>query len=218
MLLYRGNDWPDMSEHVVHLTKNGTQPARDAFFNILMSGIVEARSPMGIARHLQVPRSQNAACFSEVPVPGMSRIAQRLSSYGFGVHQDVLIRQEGARVWYVDLDKSISAYLNLVVEEHLQRADPADPFWTVTPFWEKPGMYGVTPYRFEWEREWRVPANMWFLAREVSFVVAPQIEHAVLAPWLASNPLGVDRQPVTAPLVDPRWSSDAIRQRLTSST
>ena len=96
MFKYRGNDWPDMSEYVVHLTK-GPDP-RTAFYSILTSGVIRVGTASGLARDVPA-MGQVAACFSDVPVYEVDRLASRYSAYGIGFHHETLVRQGGARVW-----------------------------------------------------------------------------------------------------------------------
>jgi hypothetical protein len=156
--------------------------------------------------------NQTAACFSEIPVQEVDRLANRYSAYGLGFHHDTLVRQGGARVWYVELDRSIALHLAALKDQHEQMNNPADPFWAIAPFIERPGVYGNgARYEFEWEREWRVArANMWFAAREIAFIFAPETEHATLAGWLPTAPVANDRQVVTPPILDPRWPDDQL--------
>lgn len=206
---YRGNDWPDMSEYVVHLTK-GSDP-RTAFYSILTSGVIRASSASGIARDVH-GMGQVAACFSEIPVREVDRLADRYSPYGLGFHHKTLIRQRGARVWYVELDEFTANRLVSLRDHHVALNDPTDPFWDVAPFIDRPGIYGNgTPYRFEWEREWRVPREeMWFGAVEIAFLFAPEEEHATLTGWLPTTPVANDKKVITPPIFDPRWSDDRL--------
>jgi hypothetical protein len=198
-----------MSDYVVHLTKG--VDARTAFYNILISGVISATAPSGIARDI-AGMNQVAACFSEIPVREVDRLANRYSPYGLGFHHETLIRQGGARVWYVDLDRTVASNLVLLRDQHAQRIDPADPFWAVAPFIERPGVYGNgTRYQFEWEREWRVArSDMWFAGREIVFVFAPQEEHETLAGWLPRATVTYDHQVVSPLVLDPRWPDDQL--------
>jgi hypothetical protein len=165
---------------------------------------------MGLARKENAPWSQNAACFSEVPVRLISRLTQRRSSYGLGFTQALLSERGGCRVWYVDLKSVNGIYLDHLMTRHRELADPHDPFWRLTPFIDRPGDYAGIPYRFEWEREWRVQEGFRFNAADVGFVFAPGVDHATLRGWLSSEQFGRDRQSITAPLIDPTWPDDQI--------
>jgi hypothetical protein len=198
-----------MSDYVVHLTK-GADP-RSAFYSILLTGIINATAPSGIARDL-ANMNQNAAGFSEIPVQEVDRLANRYSAFGLGFHHNALVRQGGARVWYVELDRQVAAHLAALKDHHAQMNDPTDPFWAIAPFIERPGIYGNgTRYEFEWEREWRVAReNMWFAAHEIAFIFAPEREHATLYAWLPTAPVASDRQLVTPPILDPCWPDDRL--------
>jgi hypothetical protein len=78
-----------MSEHVVHMAKGrNTQEAYDNIIGILESRKIEARTPFGIARNgAPDPSSQRAACFSEIPVERLNRLAaKRIPGYPDGWH------------------------------------------------------------------------------------------------------------------------------------
>ena len=56
--------------------------------------------------------------------------------------------------------------------------DPTDAVWAITPFVDYPGEYGGSQYRFEWEREWRVPGGLAFSPDDVAFLFIPEDLHA----------------------------------------
>lgn len=43
----------DLSTFLVHLTRDGDASARDNLISILEAGLIEARTPLGPARHLE---------------------------------------------------------------------------------------------------------------------------------------------------------------------
>jgi hypothetical protein len=198
-----------MSEYVVHLTKG--PDSRQAFYSILLTGVINAATPCGIAREL-ASMNQTASCFSEIPVQEVCRLASRYSAYGLGFHHDTLLRQGGARVWYVDLDRPLAQCLDALKDQHVRMNDPADPFWSIAPYIERPGVYGNgVRYQFEWEREWRVArSDMWFAAGEIAFIFAPEYEHPTLVDWLPTVTLASDRKRATPPILDPRWPDDQL--------
>jgi hypothetical protein len=50
----------------------------------------------------------------------------------------------------------------------------SDAIWKQTPFVDFPGTYGSAQYRFEWEREWRVPHGVTFQPDDVAFLFIPE--------------------------------------------
>jgi hypothetical protein len=150
-LTYRGYQWDDMSEFVVHFTKDTDgATASDNLWNILRQGQVTAHSPMGFARRDTTPKSQNAASFSEVPLHLVHRLAARRSRFGVGFHHSALQRRGGSRVWYVEKDTLPAMHLEQLKHRHLRIGedggpDRRDPFWEIAPFIDFPGDYGGTP-------------------------------------------------------------------------
>jgi hypothetical protein len=49
-----------------------------------------------------------------------------------------------------------------------------DDIWKLTPFVDFPGTYGSAQYRFEWEREWRVPHGLTLQPDDVAFLFVPE--------------------------------------------
>lgn len=103
---YRGHQhWRDMSDYIVHFTKDdGGQSAYDAMLSILATGHVEARQAFGCATNVNGLRSsQQSACFSEIPLDMLDRLVERRRSrHGIGFHQATAIARGAGRVWYLD--------------------------------------------------------------------------------------------------------------------
>jgi hypothetical protein len=91
--------------------------------------------------------------------------------------QEFLSERGGARVRYVDKDTDTHAAFLALRDQKLQDVDQADPFWKVTPFVDFPGEYVGALYRFEWERERRVPRELQFDPDNVSFLFIPEDLH-----------------------------------------
>lgn len=72
-------------------------------------------------------------------------------------------------MWYFDRDTPVQRAFEALKTQKIDDFDRADPFWQVNPFVDFPGDYGGTQYRFEWEREWRVPGELHFGPDDVSF-------------------------------------------------
>jgi hypothetical protein len=195
-----------MSEYVVHFTKpNGGFGAWDVLARILECGVIEARNSFGAARQLgALHPTQQCTCYSEIPLDRLDRLVERRSPYGIGFNQEVLLRRGGARVWYLDRDTPVQQ-IAYGMTSVMGGIDPADPIWRLTPFIDYPGDYGGTDYRFEWEREWRLPGDLDFEVDEVSFLLAPAAGHDELRArfgWLPAS------------LVDTTWSDAQIQTTL----
>jgi hypothetical protein len=191
---YRGHaDWRDMSEYVVHFAKETPdRSGYDTIMSILSEQRLMAGGEFGIARGLNgLGNTQKSVCFSEVPLDRLDRLVDRRGTkYAIGFRQDVLVQAGGGRVWYVDKDS---------------------PFWRVTPFIDFPGDYGATEYRFEWEREWRVPGDMCFTPDQVAFLFIPGELHDAARAFFQGQNLG---PAFDCPFLDPLWPDVAIQEAL----
>jgi hypothetical protein len=89
--------WTDMSDYVVHFAKDYQgRKAYDNMLGILSNLVIRARNPFGIAR-TKAPdiASQNAVCFSEVPLHLPGRLADKRSEYGIGFGKVFVIHRKG---------------------------------------------------------------------------------------------------------------------------
>lgn len=212
---YRGNpDWRDMSEYAVHFTKaSPTLSAYDVMMKILWEGRIQATGPLGAARHLaELGDSQKSACFSEIPLDLLARLIARRSLYGVGFRQDVLVNHGGARVWYLDRDGPAAAAFQEVVRSAMTGGiDPAESVWRITPFIDNPGDYGGTQYRFEWEREWRVPGGLAFGPHDAAFLFLPEEWHGTARSFFEGHLAENTGPAYLCPYVDPRWDMERIQ-------
>ena len=211
MLGYRGNPaWRDMSEYVVHFTRDvGDRSASETLYVILDADQLEpGPRPFGAARNLDaLVDSQRVVCFSEIPLDRLDRlVARRRSRYGVGFTQDWITQAGGARVWYVDRDSAAYRAFQELLRQRLRPWDANDPLWALTPFIDFPGEYGDTSYRFEWEREWRVPGSVGFSPENVAFLFGPEEAHSEMVEKVGSNYL--------CPCIDPLWPDDRIQEAL----
>jgi len=207
--------WRDMSDFVVHFTKDGDVSAFDVLEQILNSLEVKAVRPFGMARNMgAVTPTQKSACFSEIPLDMLTRLVERRrSSYGLGFHQSLIVASGGGRVWYADKDGAISHSLGKLNALALGPPfNPNDPFWEITPFIDQPGDYGG-PYRFEWEREWRVPGGLTFADSELKFVFAPEEDH-YLVDGIFEYLQHFEVADIACPIIDPLWPEHLIQDEL----
>jgi hypothetical protein len=206
MARYIDRSWRDMSEYAVHFTK--AFEGRDAYENmwrIVQEGLLRAGpDAFGAARRVDGARpSQRSACFSEIPLDLLPRLVKRRNSLcGIVFTQAFLLSRGGARVWYVGNGGSVAKALRALIDERRKARDADDPFWALTPFIDFPGDYGGGPYRFEWEREWRVPGGMSFHPSDVSFLLLPEEKHAVAR--------RSSFKALKCPLIDPLWPPELI--------
>jgi hypothetical protein len=166
---FRGDPkWRDMSEFLVHFT------SRESLLSILSAGEVEGRKQFGWFRtdtptqHLRM-----SACFSEVPIDQIDRLAARRGRYGIGFRRSFVQSKGGGRVWYAEEPQRALVFDSF---NHIYRTDTdrTNPLWKLTPFIDD-----VSPaYDFTWEREWRVPGGLSFELSDVAFLVRPRVSGA----------------------------------------
>jgi hypothetical protein len=168
---------------------------------------------LGAARHvLGLGSSQHSACFSEIPLDLLDRLIVRRSMYGIGFHQDFLVKRGGGRVWYLDKDGAPAYNFKAQISTAVAKGvDPNDPLWGLTPFVDFPGAYGASQFRFEWEREWRVPQTITFAPYESAFLFLPEPEHDKARrffmdlSWEHGGPVH------QCPYIDPTWDMNRIQ-------
>lgn len=166
---HRDPTWSDMSQYVVHFTKNPR-----VFAEILATGLLRASGPYGFAwarrveglkkRHLSV-------CFSEVPLDKIERLMRRRGSYGIAFTKEFIRSRQGARVWYLDQGSQQARSLGSYLHKVMSGEDLGHPIWNMTPFIDlvMPGKY-----EWDWEREWRVQGDLHFTLEDVAFIVTPE--------------------------------------------
>jgi hypothetical protein len=180
---------------------------------ILWEGRILPSGPFGAVRNEhELAESQKSACLSEVPLDLLARLVARRSHYGIGFRQDFLVNHGGGRVWYLDKDGPAAAAFQELVRENLTGGvDPTHPTWRLTPFVDFPGAYGTTAYRFEWEREWRVPAGLAFGPDDVAFLFIPEALHAAARTFFEGHLADHSGPAYLCPYVDPNWDMPRIQ-------
>jgi hypothetical protein len=204
---------PDPEQHLPNSRESEVELAR-LVLAILWEGRIGTGGPFGAARRVAgLGESQCSACLSEIPLDLLARLIQRRSLYGTGFRQDFLVEKGGARVWYLDKDGTVAAAFKEVVRSaESGGVDPSAPLWKVTPFVDYPGDYGGTQYRFEWEREWRVPRPLEFQPEDVAFLFIPEELHAAARTFFEEHLQENTGPAYLCPYVDPRWDMPTIQQ------
>lgn len=212
---YRGNpSWRDMSEYVVHFTKDSSaRSAYDVMLTILHGRRLEPSGPFGLAKGWNSPTAtQESVCFSEIPLDRLDRLVTSRSRYGLGFHQRTLVTAGGARVWYVDRDSPIADAAEHLVDGIAAERKWSDPLWSLTPFIDRPS--DEPRYRFEWEREWRVPGGLDFAPEDVAFLFIPEELHEAARSFFESARRDNSGPAYSCPFLDPVWSEDRIQDAL----
>jgi hypothetical protein len=92
--------------------------------------------------------------------------------------------------------------------------DPGDPLWSLTPFID----FSQENYRFEWEREWRVPGSegMRFTPDDVAFLFLPEDEHASTQAFSMEAATRNNGPAYLCPYLDPRWNESKLQAAFAS--
>lgn len=216
-----GNDgWRDMSEYVVHFVRGNPANGGTGYspmMRILASRHIEARNPFGAARNLEerLEVTQRSACFSETPLDLLERLTDRRGTkYGIGFHQRFIIDSGGGRVWYLDRNSEPQR----AMEDRIRRSldggiDQDDPLWQLTRYVDYP-TDGPRRYRFEWEREWRVPGGLRFDQADVAFLFIPEDLHDAARDFFTDAQAEHFGPAYFCPYLDPDWGDDRIQQAI----
>ncbi len=131
------------------------------------------------------------------------------------------LEQEADRLLAGQLEASVAvrgclaaegdAFQALVREKLTGGIDPTDPLWRLTPFVDFPGEYGPTEYRFEWEREWRVPGELTFGPDDVAFLFIPESFHAAARTFFEGHLADHSGPAYLCPYVDPTWDMPRVQ-------
>jgi len=213
--------WRDMSEYVVHFCRT-----REALIGIMTSGAIEGRTPFGWAREYEQERdaaqqrgeplygypTQKCVCLSEVPLDLLDRLIDRRGPWGLGFTRQSVVDDGGAPVWYVEKDTSLASALTRL--QHSLTPEQRRGWYNITRFIDKTGEFpDGSVYRFEWEREWRVPRRLDLGVKCPVFLFAPEAEHAQLVADLTALGVGATAQGIP-PLLDPTWEEARLQAAL----
>jgi hypothetical protein len=226
-------DWRDLSDYLVHFTRDPGTPHRglletltgtvrkatayDAMMGILSSGVLRpGKEPFGCARRIdEIKETQRSVCFSEIPLDLLGRLVERRSLHGIGFAKDFVREQGATPVWYVEKGSPVQAAIeSLIAKATSSSVRLDDPVWKLTPFIDHPGDYYGSPYRFEWEREWRHPGELSFAPEDVAFLFIPEDLHDAARRFFEDVAYD-NRGPVyRCPFLDPRWPMESVRRAL----
>lgn len=183
---------------------------------ILASSAVRAKRPFGaVYNHTELSASQRVACFSEIGLEGITRLAERHGGFGLAFHRRLAQARGAAPVWYLPRNSPVQTQFFDVVRQLAFRADPElDHFlWRFTPFIDYPQVeeHGeASRYDWRWEREWRIRGDLLFRPDEVAILLAPESVHdVILEMWLWEALDAVSG--LMPPLIDVNWPLE--RQR-----
>ncbi len=158
----------DLSEYLVHLTRS-----REELEAILRTGVIEARTPQGLALYTAPDlNSQQAVSFTETPIPDLARMAARGRQYGIVFSKERLRKYHRALpVWYVTEGSTPHGSIRAMMDAS---TSPTEPIWHLTPFIDLVRNDPAAPHDFRWEREWRVVGDFEFLPEHIAALVVPK--------------------------------------------
>lgn len=187
-----------MSDWVVHFTDS-----KDNLASILHDRFIRPSGPFGNGRNFDEVRERHmSACFSEIPLDHLSRLYERHGPWGIGFNRRVIDAADGGRVWYLERDTEPARAL-FDLTGHVLRAQDFDHLiWKLSPFIDV--MSDAYNYRFDWEREWRVPGGLDFEMTDVAFLLQPDTPgvirvtsdlEEVLPSFVSNGPAGLSGAP-----------------------
>lgn len=180
--------------------------ARQNLLSIASDLVIEARTPLGPAAHLEEHlagsgATQKVVCFTETPLEhawmmleAITGRAVNFGPYGLVITKTTARRNHCNPVWYSDISTRggrswPAAALNDLINQAVARSTRdgevdkdllrTEPIFLVTPFCEQMGpMTNGSRKEFWWEREWRRidDYHVNFPSRVVAFLV-PEDDH-----------------------------------------
>jgi hypothetical protein len=158
------------------------------------------------------PKSQRVACFSEIPLYRLRRLAEARSEYGIVFRKDFVIHRGANPIMYAYKDHDMTAALKQIAKSAKKDAD--HPIWRITPFVDAPGKYGNKTYFFEWEREWRKTGHFKFSEDDVAFLIIPEKLHKAARGFFDNAKVENLGPSYECPFIDPFWNRKKIKPLL----
>jgi hypothetical protein len=167
--------WRDMSDWVVHFTSS-----EDNLRSILSECFIRPSGPYGNGKNIREVKDRHlSACFSEIPLDHLERLYQRRGRWGIGFHKRIVDAAGGGRVWYQERGSILQETIFDMYGGLLKEQNFAHPLWSLSPFIDV--MSDDYNYRFDWEREWRVPGGLHFERNDVAFFLFPDNSDSIRA-------------------------------------
>jgi hypothetical protein len=190
--------WRDMSDWVVHFTSSEIN-----LRSILSERYVRASGPYGNGRKILEVRDRHlSACFSEIPLDHLKRLYDRRDRWGVGFHKRVVEAAGGGRVWYQEMGTALQQSIFDMYGGLLKEQNFEHPLWSISAFIDV--MSDDYNFRFDWEREWRVPGGLHFDLDDVAFLLLPDGDESIRADinfghappiFLSNGPAGFSHVP-----------------------
>ena len=212
------SSWEDMSDFVVHYTRDGGDESdyKD-FLSILGSGLLRGGGPHGLAgKRAPASAPHLSVCLSEIPLDMLDRLLARRGRYGIGFTKDFVLQRGGGPVWYVERGGEADSAVETLIAHALENPDDdvSKAIWEATPFIDGMGHFSSGPYRFEWEREWRVIGSLAFRPSDVALLLMPESQHDYARTFFADAQIENIGPNYTCPMIDPTWPREQIRAAL----
>jgi len=219
-----------MSNYLVHFAKgNGrahktisstitatraADPGYWTMMSVLSTGRLRPGGAFGIGRkEAPDPARQRAVCFSEIPPGEWLRLSERRrSAYGIGFSKQFISKRGGGPIWYARNGSEQNKALKKLMR--MGEGDPDHPVWRITAMIDAPGVYGLTSYEYEWEREWRHIGDLMFEPKDVAFLFIPEELHAQARAFFSyayHENLG---PAYFCPFIDAKWPKARVDEEL----
>ena len=118
-------------------------------------------------------------------------------------------------MWYAPKDGPQAEAIKRLMEiARFQLTVDHEHIWSLTPFIDFPGDYPTGPYRFEWEREWRLRGDLHFNERDVAFLVIPERFHSAARSFFEQAIAEYIGPGYLCPYIDPTWSWERVQNAL----
>lgn len=227
----------DLSTFLVHLTREGgNQSARNNLLSMAEGSVLEARSALGPAAHLETylessSATQKVVCFTETPLEHTWMMLQQINGrtiqfepYGLAITKTTARKAHFNPVWYSDISTRGGrswpmASVNQLVADAAKRwksddgtidvdALRAEPILRLTPFFEQMGpMLNRRTKEFWWEREWRhVDDYVINFPERIVALFAPEADHGPLRQELRHR----NKRWLRRPILDPQWGLERM--------
>jgi hypothetical protein len=188
----------DESDYLVHLSKK--EDSHGGLMSMLYSGTITAFKPYGY--YARNNAEKKVVCFSEIPPPHLAKLIKRRSNHGIAFKKEFLLKIGAQRVWYLEKNSMVHQSLD-TLRGLLNNSLQQEALLNLTPFIDVHGEHKGTPYRFEWEREWRVIGDVYFEPNDVAFLIIPSSHHQAARDFFTEAEINQEGPNYPCPYYDP---------------
>lgn len=189
------NNRPDLSNYLVHFTKNNrpcgvkdsNNPIGDKAKGMALTRLISILTDKKIIASTMPWTNCHCVCLTECPWSSLIDHTKSYSPYGIGFSKQFVFSRNGSPVYYVRADQ----YEKQQWHEHLH------PF--VTPFWPSYRAKSIEAKKkfqtcdYTHEREWRVPHDFPFEYNQIEFIILDKYEDMAKFPKELKDSIGRDK-------------------------